>query len=82
MVRPPQPPVYMFVIDVSASAVSGGMLHVAAKTIKNCLDLLPGEERTMVRVASSPTQLYSGRDGDKVRGVDLSMILLLLLCPY
>ena len=49
MVRPPQPPVFMFVIDVSVPAVVSGMLHVAAETIKACLDLLPGEERTMVR---------------------------------
>ncbi|CAM9935481.1 unnamed protein product [Ascophyllum nodosum] len=48
MVRPPQPPVFMFVIDVSVPAVVSGMLHVAAETIKACLDLLPGEERTMV----------------------------------
>ncbi|CAB1113207.1 unnamed protein product [Ectocarpus sp. CCAP 1310/34] len=48
MVRPPQPPVYMFVIDVSQPAVASGMVHVAAETIKACLDNLPGEERTMV----------------------------------
>lgn len=48
MVRPPQPPVYMFVVDVSAPAVSSGMVHVAAETIKACLDDLPGGERTMV----------------------------------
>ncbi|CAM9383976.1 unnamed protein product [Scytosiphon promiscuus] len=48
MVRPPQPPVYMFVIDVSEPAVASGMLHVAAETIKACLDDLPGGERTMV----------------------------------
>lgn len=49
MVRPPQPPVYMFLIDVSTPAVVSGMVHVAAETIKTCLDLLPGGERTMVR---------------------------------
>ncbi|CAM9942834.1 unnamed protein product, partial [Hapterophycus canaliculatus] len=48
MVRPPQPPVYMFVIDVSQPAVVNGMLHVAAETIKSCLDDLPGGERAMV----------------------------------
>lgn len=48
MVRPPQPPVFMFVIDVSAPAVASGMVHVAAETIKACLDNLPGEDRTLV----------------------------------
>ena len=57
--RPPQPPVYMFVIDVSQPAVASGMVHVAAETIKACLDDLPGEERTMVwslRVGHVSTQ--------------------------
>lgn len=54
MVRPPQPPVYMFVIDVSQPAVASGMVHVAAETIKACLDNLPGEERTMVSRCESP----------------------------
>lgn len=52
MVRPPQPPVYMFVVDVSAPAVSSGMVHVAAETIKACLDDLPGGERTMVGICT------------------------------
>jgi protein transport protein SEC24 len=33
MVRPPQPPVYMFVIDVSYNSVATGMLHTACQTI-------------------------------------------------
>jgi len=59
MVRPPQPPVYMFVIDVSQPAVASGMLHVAAETIKACLDDLPGEERTMVCKVLFGTKQYS-----------------------
>lgn len=48
MVRPPMPPVYMFVIDVSQAAAGCGMLSVVAATIKTCLDQLPGDERTLV----------------------------------
>lgn len=33
-VRPPMPPVYFFVIDVSAGAVSSGMLATVCETIK------------------------------------------------
>ncbi len=48
MVRPPQPPAYFFVLDVSVNAVRSGMLTAAANAIKNALDDLPGGDRTMV----------------------------------
>jgi hypothetical protein len=44
------PPTFMFVIDVSHAAVSSGMLSVACATIKDSLDALPGEERTLVGI--------------------------------
>ncbi|XP_047309230.1 protein transport protein Sec24-like At3g07100 [Impatiens glandulifera] len=48
MVRPPMPPVYFFLIDVSISAVQSGMLEVVAETIKSCLDNFPGSSRTQI----------------------------------
>ncbi|KAK6141575.1 hypothetical protein DH2020_024676 [Rehmannia glutinosa] len=48
MVRPPMPPLYFFLIDVSISAVQSGMLEVMAQTIKSCLDSLPGYPRTQI----------------------------------
>lgn len=50
MVRPPQAPVYMFVIDVSHQAVESGMLENAVAAIKKCIteELLPGGERTQI----------------------------------
>ncbi|PIN18446.1 Vesicle coat complex COPII, subunit SEC24/subunit SFB2 [Handroanthus impetiginosus] len=48
MVRPPMPPLYFFLIDVSISAVQSGMLEVMAQTIKSCLDSLPGSPRTQI----------------------------------
>ncbi|XP_059286889.1 protein transport protein SEC24 A-like [Lycium ferocissimum] len=48
MVRPPMPPLYFFLIDVSLTAVRSGMLEVLAQTIKNCLDSLPGYPRTQI----------------------------------
>ena len=48
MVRPPQPPSYFFLIDVSATAVRSGMLTSVANAIKKSLDDLPGETRTQV----------------------------------
>ncbi|PWA89651.1 sec23/Sec24 protein transport family protein [Artemisia annua] len=48
MVRPPMPPLYFFLIDVSISAVKSGMLEVMAQTIKSSLDRLPGSTRTQI----------------------------------
>ncbi|GAA0171377.1 vesicle coat protein [Lithospermum erythrorhizon] len=48
MVRPPMPPLYFFLIDVSISAVKSGMLQVVAQTIKSSLDSLPGFPRTQI----------------------------------
>lgn len=49
MVRPPQPLVYLFVIDVSYVAVQSGMVATAAKTILDSLDRIPNDgDRTKV----------------------------------
>lgn len=48
MLRPPQAPVYVFVLDVSAGAIASGMLQTAVETIKACLDDLPGQPRTQI----------------------------------
>lgn len=48
MMRPPQPPCYMFVIDVSAPAIASGAVQLAAQTIKEQLDNLPGAPRTRI----------------------------------
>lgn len=44
MVRPPQPPVYVFVLDVSIHAVQNGLLATAARTIQESLDRLPNKD--------------------------------------
>lgn len=58
MVRPPQPPAYFFVLDVSMSAVSTGMLTAASNAIKKSLDDLPGGERTMVGFITYDTSVH------------------------
>lgn len=45
MVRPPQAPAFIFVIDVSYSAVQSGMVATAARTILDSLDRIPNEEK-------------------------------------
>ncbi|KAI9316076.1 Sec23/Sec24 trunk domain-containing protein [Dichotomocladium elegans] len=48
-VRPPQAPSYIFIIDVSYSAVQSGMVATAARTILDSLERIPNkDERTRV----------------------------------
>ncbi|KAG0473484.1 hypothetical protein HPP92_015341 [Vanilla planifolia] len=58
MVRPPMPPLYFFVIDVSVSAVQSGLLEVLSKTIKSCLDDLPGFPRTQIGFLTYDSTLH------------------------
>ncbi|KAI4301671.1 hypothetical protein L6164_034924 [Bauhinia variegata] len=58
MVRPPMPPVYFFLIDVSLSAVRSGMIEVVAQTIKSCLDELPGFPRTQIGFATFDSTIH------------------------
>lgn len=44
MVRPPQPPVFVFVVDVSVNAVNSGMLETFAKVLANSLDSIPNAD--------------------------------------
>ncbi len=48
MVRPPVPPVYFFVIDVSEPSITSGMIQNCVNAIKSSLDELPGHPRTQV----------------------------------
>ena len=45
MVRPPQPLVYLFLIDVSYSSVTNGLLATSARCIKESLDRIPNADR-------------------------------------
>ncbi|CAN6624902.1 protein transport protein Sec24p [Trichomonascus vanleenenianus] len=59
MVRPPQPPVYVFVIDCSVNAVQNGLLATAARTIKDSLDKLPNKDgRTRVGFIAVDSALH------------------------
>lgn len=48
MVRPPQPPAFVFVIDVSARSVQSGLVKEVCSAILANLDKLPGGERTQI----------------------------------
>nr|NVI78014.1 Sec24AB ortholog [Cucujiformia] len=48
MLRPPQPAVYLFLLDVSRPAVECGYLNLFCKVLRDELDNLPGDSRTQV----------------------------------
>ncbi|TXT09172.1 hypothetical protein VHUM_02646 [Vanrija humicola] len=59
MVRPPQPPVYCFVIDVSQPAIQSGMVATAARSILESLDNIPNEDkRTKIAFIAVSTSLH------------------------
>lgn len=48
MVRPPQPPVYFFLIDTCYAAVQSGMFNSVVQAIKDSVAELPGDSRTQI----------------------------------
>ncbi|XP_036407360.1 protein transport protein Sec24B-like isoform X2 [Megalops cyprinoides] len=65
MLRPPQPAVYLFVLDVSHSAVEAGYLQVFCQSLLENLDKLPGDTRTRVGFVTfdSTIHFYNLQEG-------------------
>ena len=67
MVRAPQAPAFLFVIDVSHYAIQSGMVAAAAAAIKASLDALPGGEGGRTKIGfitfSSSVQFYNLKAG-------------------
>jgi hypothetical protein len=59
MVRPPQPLVYMILIDVSYPAIQCGMVATAATTILETLDRIPNDEgRTKIGIITVDSSIH------------------------
>lgn len=65
MLRPPQPAVYLFVLDVSHNAVECGYLQYFCQTLLENLDRLPGDTRTRIGFLTfdSTVHFYNLQDG-------------------
>nr|NVI77997.1 Sec24AB ortholog [Cucujiformia] len=48
MLRPPQPAIYLFLLDVSRLAIENGYLNLFCKVLADELDNIPGDSRTQV----------------------------------
>ena len=60
MNRPPMPPTYVFVLDVSRPAIETGYLEICTSTIKNVIEsqLLPGGERTRIGIITYDSSVH------------------------
>ncbi|XP_036265118.1 protein transport protein Sec24B isoform X5 [Pipistrellus kuhlii] len=65
MLRPPQPAVYLFVLDVSHNAVEAGYLTILCQSLLENLDKLPGDSRTRIGFVTfdSTIHFYNLQDG-------------------
>ncbi|CRL08520.1 CLUMA_CG021275, isoform A [Clunio marinus] len=65
MLRPPQPAMYLFLLDVSSLAQQSGYLETACQTIQDQLDNLPGDARAQVGFIAynSAVHFYNIADG-------------------
>ncbi|KAJ9655658.1 COPII subunit [Neophaeococcomyces mojaviensis] len=78
MVRPPQPLVYLFLIDVSYAAVTSGLLATTARCIRESIDRIPNADRRtrlgFIAVDSSLHFFNIPRDGTE--GADTKMLVV------
>uniref|UniRef100_A0A8C2FQ44 SEC24 homolog B, COPII coat complex component n=1 Tax=Cyprinus carpio TaxID=7962 RepID=A0A8C2FQ44_CYPCA len=65
MLRPPQPAVYLFLLDVSHSAVESGYLNVFCQSLLDNLEKLPGDTRTHIGFVTfdSTVHFYNLQEG-------------------
>ena len=58
MLRPPQPAVYLFVLDVSKLAVDSGYLSIVCNILTEELSRLPGDSRTQVGILAVNSAIH------------------------
>ncbi|XP_043917273.1 protein transport protein Sec24B-like isoform X2 [Protopterus annectens] len=65
MLRPPQPAVYLFILDVSHNAVESGYLNTFSQSLLETLDKLPGDSRTKIGFVTfdSTVHFYNLQEG-------------------
>mmetsp|Transcript_7595 Transcript_7595/g.23024 ORF Transcript_7595/g.23024 Transcript_7595/m.23024 type:complete len:1028 (+) Transcript_7595:426-3509(+) len=82
MLRPPMPPVYLFVVEVTPAAVGSGLLSAAVTGIRDSLDLLPNDGRTKVGLLTFDSTVHFYRfKGDPKGTGDKSTDAAVLILP-
>ncbi|KAF7508675.1 COPII subunit [Endocarpon pusillum] len=78
MVRPPQPLVYLFLIDVSYASVTSGLLATTARCIRESLDRIPNADRRtrLGFIAVDSSLHYFSIPRDETENVETSMLVV------
>ena len=78
MVRPPQPLVYLFLVDVSYASVTGGLLATTARCIRESLDRIPNaDRRTRVGFIAVDSSLhFFNIPSDGIENKETSMLVV------
>ncbi|XP_072446761.1 protein transport protein Sec24A [Chiloscyllium punctatum] len=65
MLRPPQPAVYLYILDVSHNAIESGYLNAVCQSLLDNLEALPGDSRTRIGFITfdSTIHFYSLQEG-------------------
>ena len=58
MLRPPQPAVYLYLLDVSFNAVSTGYLKIFCQTLLEEMERIPGDSRTQIGFITFDSSLH------------------------
>lgn len=58
IVRPPQPPAYFFLIDVTYYTANNSVLHITSDVLKQLVDNLPGDDRTRIGIATFDSRIH------------------------
>lgn len=64
MVRPPQPAAYLFVFDCSAHAYQLSYIPTLAKAIRENMDMIPGDSRTLIGFIAFDSNVHFFSFGD------------------
>lgn len=75
MLRPPQPAVYVFVLDVSAAAVESGYLFAFSEQLLINIDQLPGDDRTQVAFVCVDSMVHFYQFGPGTRRYPRELIV-------
>ncbi|CAB3409479.1 unnamed protein product [Caenorhabditis bovis] len=68
MLRPPQPAVYVFVLDVSANAIQSGYLRTFSEQLLINIDQMPGDERAQIAFIAVDSCLHFFSFNSQKRG--------------
>lgn len=58
MVRPPMPPVYMFLLETTPTTINSGVLATALTSIRNSINSMPNEGRTRIAIITFDTAVH------------------------